>query len=240
MSQAENYYKEMVEKVEAMEADEQYTKFEKKFKPKRTTDDCITPPLIYETVKNWAVKEYGWEGREIVRPFYPGGDYENYAYPKECVVIDNPPFSILSKIVRFYEEKQIDYFLFAPNKTLFSIRAAKSRIGVKGQVVYDNGAKVNTAFVCSRGATIRTAPTLQKALDEAIALMKREKLGEEPPVYAYPENLVTFYTLEALAKGGREFATDNCVFISALDAQREKGKTIYGSGYLVSDKTRKR
>lgn len=43
-------------------------------------------------------------GRTIVRPFWPGGDYEDFDYPTGCVVIDNPPFSILSKIVRFYED----------------------------------------------------------------------------------------------------------------------------------------
>ncbi len=38
----------------------------------------------------------------IVRPFYPGGDYENYDYPEGCVVVDNPPFSIFAKILDFY------------------------------------------------------------------------------------------------------------------------------------------
>ena len=50
-----------------------YQLFVDKFKPKKTTDDCYTPPNVYDVVKNWALKEYGWEGRTIVRPFYPGG-----------------------------------------------------------------------------------------------------------------------------------------------------------------------
>lgn len=44
----------------------------KKFKPKKTTDDCYTPPLIYEAVKAWACKEYNIDSNKIVRPFYPG------------------------------------------------------------------------------------------------------------------------------------------------------------------------
>ena len=51
---------------------ETYEQFVDKFKPKLTTDDCYTPPEVYDVVARWAVKEYGWEDREIVRPFYPG------------------------------------------------------------------------------------------------------------------------------------------------------------------------
>ena len=31
-----------------------YEEFVEKFKPKKTTDDCMTPPEIYEVVKDWA------------------------------------------------------------------------------------------------------------------------------------------------------------------------------------------
>lgn len=80
-----------------------YKEFVDKFKPKKTTDDCYTPDAIYKAVKDWAIKEMDW-GRTVVRPFWPGGDYENFDYPTGCVVIDNPQFSILSKIVKFYED----------------------------------------------------------------------------------------------------------------------------------------
>lgn len=40
---------------------ETYEEFVEKFKPKKTTDDCYTPPLIYEAVKGWAIKEYNWD-----------------------------------------------------------------------------------------------------------------------------------------------------------------------------------
>lgn len=32
---------------------ETYEQFVEKFKPKRTTDDCYTPPQVYETVLKW-------------------------------------------------------------------------------------------------------------------------------------------------------------------------------------------
>ena len=74
-----------------------YEEFVEKFKPKKTTDDCYTPPEIYEAVKEWACLEYSIDPDTVVRPFWPGGDYEAFDYPEGCTVIDNPPFSILKK-----------------------------------------------------------------------------------------------------------------------------------------------
>lgn len=86
-----------------MEKSKTYEDFVEKFKPKKTTDDCYTPPEIYETVKEWVLEKFpDWQGRPIVCPFYPGGDFEHFDYPDNCVVIDNPPFSIYAKIVRWY------------------------------------------------------------------------------------------------------------------------------------------
>ena len=90
-----------------------YEDFVNKFKPKKTTDDCYTPPAIYEAVKNWACNKYGILPDSIVRPFYPGGDYEHYPYPAGCTVLDNPPFSILTKICEFYLANDIKFFLIA-------------------------------------------------------------------------------------------------------------------------------
>lgn len=36
-------------------------------------DEFYTPKRVYEVIKNWAVKRYGLEGREVIRPFYKGG-----------------------------------------------------------------------------------------------------------------------------------------------------------------------
>lgn len=88
-----------------MAACETYEEFTEKFKPKKTTDDCYTPPSIYAVIRDWACKEYGIDPAKIVRPFYPGGDYEHYDYPEGAVVLDNPPFSILSKICTFYLDR---------------------------------------------------------------------------------------------------------------------------------------
>ena len=66
--------------LEKTMANEEYDLFLQKFERKKTTDDCYTPPEIYEVVKSWAVKRNGWEGREVYRPFYPGGDSAHFGY----------------------------------------------------------------------------------------------------------------------------------------------------------------
>lgn len=210
-----------------------YEEFVDKFKPKKTTDDCYTPGAIYEVVKDWAIKEMDWGGRTIVRPFWPGGDFENFDYPADCVVIDNPPFSIISKVVKFYEEHNIDYFLFAPHLTCLGIRAAHSHICVGVQVTYDNGAKVSTSFVVSKGPLIRSAPGLYRALDDANTANIKAKKAPPLPVYTYPDNVLTSSAVALFSKYGIEYREDIGVFVRAMDAQRRAGKGIFGSGYIV-------
>lgn len=212
-----------------------YEEFVDKFKPKKTTDDCYTPGVIYEAVKDWAIKEMDWGDRTIVRPFWPGGDFENFDYPADCVVIDNPPFSIMAKIVRFYEEHNIDYFLFAPHLTCLGIRAAHSHICVGVTVTYDNGAKVGTSFVASKGPLIRSAPDLYRILDEANAANIKAKKAPPKPVYTYPDNVMTSSAVALFSKYGIEYREDIGVFVRGMGAQREVGKGIFGGGYIVPE-----
>lgn len=156
----------------------EYDAFTEKFKPKKTTDDCYTPPLVYDAIRDWACSEYGIDPACIVRPFYPGGDYERLDYPDGCVVLDNPPFSILSKICEFYIDRGIAFFLFAPSLTAFSGRSVVLRMNhiiCDADITYENGAVVRTAFVTSFGGNIaQSAPTLRKAVERAMRQIKAE------------------------------------------------------------------
>ena len=91
-----------------------YDEFVGKFEPKKTTDDCYTPPEVYDAVLGYCVDRFGIDPDKAVRPFYPGGDYEAFEYQDGCCVVDNPPFSILSEIVDFYVSRSVPFFLFAP------------------------------------------------------------------------------------------------------------------------------
>jgi hypothetical protein len=98
----------------------EYDEFIDKFKEKKTTDDCYTPKPVYDVILNY-LKEKGKlrNGQKIIRPFFPGNDYSKVDYPDGCVVIDNPPFSIFTEILRFYLDRKIPFFLFGPHMTLF-------------------------------------------------------------------------------------------------------------------------
>lgn len=220
----------------------EYDAFVDKFKPKLTTDDCYTPPLIYEAIRDWACKEYGINENAIVRPFYPGGDYEHFEYPDGCVVLDNPPFSILSKICEFYLDRNIAFFLFAPALTAFSGRAVVMRMNhiiCDADITYENGAVVRTAFVTSFGGDLiaQTAPGLRKAISDAVGKIKKET-RRELPQFLYPDHVLTAAMMQKYSHYGIDFSVrrSDCVHISALDAQKNSKKTIFGSGLLLSDR----
>lgn len=141
----------------------------------------------------------------------------------------------MAKIVRFYEEHNIDYFLFAPHLTCLSIRAAHSHICVGVQVTYDNDAKVSTSFVASKGPLIRSAPDLYRILDEANAANIKAKKAPPRPVYTYPDNVLTSSAVALFSKYGIEYREDIGVFVRGMDAQREVGKGVFGGGYIVPE-----
>lgn len=110
---------ERLKRGEITEDDEEYQEFVEKFKPKKTTDDCYTPQLVYEAVADYVTEKYGVKKEKFVRPFYPGGDYTKENYKSDQVVVDNPPFSILAEILNFYNKNGVKFFLFAPHLTVF-------------------------------------------------------------------------------------------------------------------------
>ena len=218
-----------------------YEDFVEKFKPKKTTDDCYTPPTIYEIIKNWACQEYGIDPDKIVRPFYPGGDYEEFNYPPGAVVLDNPPFSILAQICEWYLQRGIPFFLFAPSLTCLSQRRIVTKINhiiCDCSIAYDNGAVVQTSFVTSFGGDVvaQSEPTLTRLVNAEAARLRRETVRELPK-YIYPEHIATAAMLQKYSKYGVEFKVRraDCEIISVLDAQRPAGKTIFGGGLLLSD-----
>lgn len=219
-----------------------YEEFVEKFKPKLTTDDCYTPPMIYDTVRDWACREYGVDPGSIVRPFWPGGDYERFDYPDGCTVLDNPPFSILSKICEFYLDHGIHFFLFAPSLTALSGKNVCMRMNhiiCDAVFVHDIGAIVRTAFVTNLGdgeTVLQTAPSLGKAVNDAVKQIRKETV-KQVPKYAYPWHIVTAALLQRYSKYGVELKIrkSECVMVSKMDAQKNSGKAIFGGGLLLSD-----
>lgn len=215
---------------------ESYEEFVEKFKPKKTTDDCYTPEAIYEAVKDYVVEKYNLQNCLVVRPFWPGGDYKNFDYPEGCVVIDNPPFSILARILDFYIEKQIKFFLFAPQLTVMSSAGPRCNIVITGnQIVYENKAVVATSFATNLGKfKIDVDSTLYRKVQDVVEAenqkMKRLKCS-------YPDEVLTTTTIQKLAGRGIDLRIKekDCFFTRALDAQRKQKKSLYGAGFLLSN-----
>ena len=242
IARKEQEFKERMAAGEISEEDEEYQEFLEKFKLKKTTDDCYTPDMVYDAVASWVMSQYDLELKNFVRPFYPGGDYKNYTYPKGCVVVDNPPFSILSEILQFYHQKGIKFFLFAPTLTLFSSSSANTvtALPAGATVTYANGATVNTSFLTNlEDPTIRvkSIPSLYRVVTKANEdNLKQTK--REIPVYSYPDNIVTSAFMARLSKYGIDFTirVSESESISQLDSQKDSGKAIYGKGYIVGEK----
>ena len=216
-----------------MGENKEYEEFVEKFKPKKTTDDCYTPPEVYEVVLQYVREKCPIEGLKVIRPFYPGGDYENESYDEHCVVVDNPPFSIISQIIRFYNAKGVKYFLFAPHLTLFGTNQDYTAIVASADIVYENGAKVKTSFVTNMMGDVKILgdAELRQRL-QAITDTNKVNL----PIYQYPDNVITVSKITSLVEKGENIVImkKDVTFCRQLESQKPQKKTLFGSGFLAS------
>lgn len=207
-----------------------------KFKGAKTTDECYTPSRIYDVVKNWAVERYGIDERAIVRPFMPGGDYYAFDYSDGCVVLDNPPFSMIGEIVKFYLKRGIKFFLFAPGLT--TIKRGCCAVLCGAEIVYENGAKVNTNFLTNleAGMAVCISPSLNKILTQAMKDCQKLKKKKEVDEFSLPFRVLTAARGNLLAKHGQKeilIRQNECVFVRAIGSEQ---KILYGGGYIISSK----
>ena len=197
----------------------------------KTTDDCYTPKDVYEAVVKYVGTVCDLSERVILRPFYPGGDYENAEYPEDGVVIDNPPFSMFTKIVRFYCESGIPFFLFGPGLTIGSVFKYCTAVITSEQIRFDNGATVRINFASNLyGDTmITTAPLL----DRLIKACPSQNVKANLPKYAYPAELVSVSDIQTIANGGLDFSIsrDQCVIVRDID---NHPKGLFGDHLLTT------
>ena len=209
-----------------------YEAFVEKHKGKKTTDDCYTPPAIYDAVVGWC-KEQGMidDSTKIIRPFFPDEDYKLWDYPDGCVVIDNPPFSIYSEIVRFFIARGIRFMLFGPQLTLKVRGADVCYLPINAEITYENGAHVKTGFVTNmiEGVRLWTAPSLHRAIKKA------SPPKTMMPKNTYPSNLVTCATIGKVAAREVDFklmATD-CEEVQQVQALAAVKKSLFGGGVVA-------
>ena len=217
---------------------ETYEEFVDKFKPKKTTDDCYTPEIVYKAVSDWVSNEYDLNACDFVRPFYPGGDYEHFDYENK-IVVDNPPFSILSKIIDFYLANNVKFLLFAPALTLFNCgRKNVTLMPVKVTITYENGANIPTSFITNLenpDIQIYGSKTLYDAVKNANDINVKS-VTKQLPKYQYPNNVVTPSRINKITKyTDVKIPRSQLHIVRVLDGQKKYKKAIYGGGFLCSD-----
>lgn len=218
-----------VKKIIPKESDE-YLDFLKKFETKKTTDDCYTPVAVYDVVADYVSKRWGICKRSFVRPFFPGGDFENFDYKDGCVVVDNPPFSIFTKIIKFYTARKIPFFLFGPNLTLFSsLNNETTAIVCCAQVIYENGANVSTSFITNLPSdnAVEVLPELRERINYA---QKSTMIKKNQRKLSYPSCVVNSARIGRYAVHGIkvELKRNGCRRIPSFG-----NTSIFGGGLLL-------
>lgn len=208
----------------AVSCPDTYENFVKKFEVKKTTDDCYTPPGVFDAVISY-VNEYVFNlaNYSILRPFKPGGNYLTENYTPETVVIDNPPFSIYRKIIRNYLNMNVKFFLFAPSLTMFV--PDESRVSyyvTNSNIIYQNGARVRTGFITNL-RTDNKRVILSGILHDKIkaAQTVSNKFSE----FQLPENLINSAKLQKFVISGE----DNELETSNEFLTDYRGRRIFGA-----------
>ena len=191
---------------------------------------------IYEAIKEWVYLRYGINPEDTVRPFWPGADYKSFDYSEDSIVLDNPPFSILSQICEYYLEHGIRFFLFAPSLTILSSRKTWDKMNhliCDCSIIYENGANVKTSFVTNldKDVIAQTCPELTRIVNNVSERLRKKKVRELPK-YEYPDHIVTAAMMQKLARWEVDFEVKrkDCEHISQLDAQIPERKE-----FLVQD-----
>lgn len=212
---------------------ETYEQFIAKFSkdPPRTTDECMTPPAVFDTVVNWLQSWLRYDF-EYIRPFYPGGDYTDMKqYPAGAVVVDNPPFSKQAEIVDFYHAAGVPFFLFCNGLTVGSIVCGRDwlkSVLIYPHITYQNGAKVYTGFITNLPQFKRV--TLSGDLSRGIETAQQTK--PKRPKYVPDPNTWSAAQMHKCMKdlaGNIEFDCEGVV------RKDRNGRAIFGAGYIVSD-----
>ena len=199
----------------------------------KTTDDCYTPKDVYEAVVKYVSTVVDMTDKVILRPFFPGGDYENAEYPENGVVIDNPPFSIFSKICAFYTLHKIPFFIFGPGLTIASCCRYCTAVIISNQIEFENGAKIKCNFASNLfgDALIMTAPLLNNLIDACPSQNKTVNL----PSYSYPEEVLAVSDMQTICSGDIDFSVSRSegTIIRNLDLHPKKGG-LFGDHFLLA------
>ena len=154
-------------------------------------------------------------------------------YPENGVVIDNPPFSIFTKICGFYTANNIPFFLFGPGMTILSCVKYCSAVFVSDSIKFENGAVIRCNFATNMIGDVvaTTAPRLAELIS-ACKSQQKPKLKS----YTYPIEVLRVSEMNCLCAQSVEFQVNRsqCKLKNKLD-----GIDNYGCVLLLSKKKAK-
>ena len=208
---------------------ETYEEFIAKFNKEqpKTTDDCYTPKETYEIIRDHFIQYYKLNNYNIVRPFYPGGDYQNEKYNENDVVIDNPPFSILSKIIKYYTDNNIKFILFGPTLTIFHLLKYNITIHfINKRIIYDGNINIQTCFITNLENENAVISDLE--LDKKLQKLKPKKRDIKKFT---PKNYITSAQFKKYVKYGINIKKSDII---DLKSEYNKKKT-YGNSIVVKE-----
>lgn len=208
---------------------ETYEEFISKFNKEqpKTTDDCYTPKETYYIIRDHFIQYYKLNNYNIVRPFYPGGDYQKEKYNKNDIVIDNPPFSILSKIVKYYTDNNIKFVLFAPALTIFHLLKYNITIHfINEYIVYNDNIKVKTCFITNLPNENAIISDLE--LDKKLKKTRPKKRDNRKLT---PKNYITSAQFFKYVKYGINVKKSDIIDLKS----KYKNKKMYGTSIVVKE-----
>lgn len=196
----------------------------------RTTDDTFTPPDVFAAVLGWLKGKGKITGdTKIIRPFYPGGDFETADYPDGCAVVDNPPFSIFAMCCKWFTARGVPFFLFGPGLTIASISGFCTCIITYAAVRFENGAVIPVSFASNMfgGAAAIAAGDLTQMINGCES--QREGQRKSVRKMAWPDGVVTVADLRKIAKAGGTFELQR-EFSEVV--KQIGGEIFFGSAWL--------
>ncbi len=197
---------------------------------------------MYDAILNWVCSEYGVDKNKVIRPFYPGRDYESEDYQNK-IVVDNPPFSIFKKIVKFYVDNGVKFFLFGPGLTIGSIADLEVTMLITDtRITYHNGAVVNTSFCTNLDdpeTIIRVVPQLTSIIRESNCenLRREKKITQK---HLYPKFVTSTAMLGRIVNRGVEIKIPRKEMFKIRKLEHQNGKyAIFGGGFLISKRVQR-
>ena len=120
---------------------------------KHTGDEYYTQENDFQWFLVFFENVFQVDTSNIIRPFWPGGDYEQEDYTDK-IVMDNPPFSKQKEIIRFYMEKDIPFVLWcdgnAGGLTKYIQEQGRNGLSViytRSRFTFKNGKATRCCFV---------------------------------------------------------------------------------------------